>query len=110
MKMKIRDVMSRDIETISPDGTLHEAAKKMHRRDCGCVVVMEDRRIVGMITDRDIAIRCVAQSHDPAETVAKDVMTSDILYCFDTDDADDVTRRMGVDKVRRLPVINAENN
>ena len=106
--MKIKDVMNRNVEIVSPDTPLHEVARKMLQRDCGCVVVAKDDRLVGVITDRDIALRCAANSHDPDGTTAKDVMTPEILYCKETDDPDDVARNMGQNKVRRLPVLNEE--
>lgn len=106
--MKIKDIMSTDVEIVSPDTTIKEVARKMHSRDCGCVIVVKDDRLVGMITDRDIALRCVAKEHDPVGTTAEKVMTPDILYCKETDDADDVARNMGLNKVRRLPVLNEE--
>jgi len=105
--MKIRDIMSREVEIVSPDTLLHEVARKMQRRDCGCVLVTKDDRIVGVITDRDLALRCVAESHHPAEMMAEQVMTPEILYCRDTDDADDVTKNMGENKVRRLAVLDS---
>lgn len=106
--MLIKDIMSKDVEVVSPETPLHKVAKKMQQRDCGCVVVVEDDRLVGMITDRDIALRCVAKSHDPVETTAEQVMSREMLHCMETDDADDVARNMGKNKVRRLPVLNAE--
>jgi len=106
--MKIKDIMSTDLEIVSPETLLHEVAQKMQSRDCGCVIVVKDDRLVGMITDRDIALRCVAKSHDPESTTAQDIMTPEILYCRDTDDADAVARNMRGNKVRRLPVLNAE--
>lgn len=106
--MIIKDIMSKDVEIVSPDTPLHEVAKKMQQRDCGCVVVVKDDRLVGMITDRDIAIRCVASAHDSIATTAEKVMTPEILYCRENDDADDVARNMSKNKVRRLPVLNDE--
>lgn len=106
--MKIKDIMSKDVEIVSPESTLHEVASKMQKRDCGCVVVVKDDRLVGMITDRDIAVRCIANAHDSASTTAEKVMSPEILYCMDTDDADDVAKNMGENKVRRLPVLNKE--
>jgi CBS domain-containing protein len=93
------------VEVVSPDTFLDEIARKMQRRDCGCVLVAKDDRIVGMITDRDLALRCVAESHHPAEQTAAQVMTPEILYCRDTDEADAVTKNMGENKVRRLAVL-----
>lgn len=106
--MKINEVMSNVVETVATDASLQEIAKKMKESDCGCVVVVKDDRLVGMVTDRDIALRCIADNHDPVGMVAERIMTRDILYCRDTDDTDDVVRNMALNKVRRLPVLNAE--
>ena len=105
---KIKDIMSKDVEVVTPDATLHEIASKMQKRDCGCVIVVKDDRLVGMITDRDIAVRCIANAHDPVSTTAENVMSPEILYCRDTDNVDDVAKNMAQNKVRRLPVLNAE--
>ncbi len=104
----ISDIMSRDVETVNADARLEDVARAMHKRDCGSVLVVKDERILGMLTDRDLAMRCIAATHDPANTTAAMVMTPDILYCRDTDNADDVARNMGKNKVRRLAVLNAE--
>jgi len=101
----IKDIMSKDVETVLPDAPLTEVAQKMQKRDCGCVLVAKDDRIVGIITDRDLALRCIAKSHDPAGTMAEQVMSTEILYCRDTDSADAVTKNMGENKVRRLAVL-----
>jgi CBS domain-containing protein len=106
--MKVGEIMSTAVEIVSVETSLHEIAKKMQKTDCGCVIVAKDDRLVGMITDRDIAIRCIAENHDPAGMVAEKIMTHQILYCRDTDDTDDVVRNMAENKVRRLPVLNAE--
>lgn len=106
--MKVIDVMSKMVEVVPATATLHETARIMKENDCGCVVVVDDDRLVGMITDRDLAIRCLAEKEDPAEMTAGRVMTPEILYCHETDDADDVVRNMALNKVRRLPVLNAE--
>lgn len=103
--MKIKDVMSKNVEIVSPDTLLHEVAKKMQTSDCGSVLVGKDDRLVGVITDRDLALRCVAESHDPAKTNAEQVMTKQILYCRDTDSLEDVALDMTKNKVRRLPVL-----
>ena len=105
--MKIKEVMSNVVEIANTDASLQEVAQKMLQSDCGCVVIVKDDRIVGMVTDRDIALRCIAHNHDPAGTVAEKIMTRDVLYCRDTDDTDDVLRNMALNKVRRLPVLDA---
>lgn len=103
---KINEIMSKDVVTVTPDTMIAEVANKMRSRDCGSILVVQDDRLVGMITDRDIALRCIADAHLPAETTAGQIMTPDILYCRDSDSADDVAKNMGDNKVRRLAVLN----
>lgn len=102
--MKIADCMSRDVHLARPDESIREAARAMADIDCGVLPVTESDRLVGMITDRDIAIRAVAQNCGPDTRVAA-IMSREVLYCFDDEDADDVLRNMGDIKVRRLPVV-----
>lgn len=106
--MKIKDIMSTNVEIVAPDTPLDEVAKKMQSSDCGSVLVGDNDRLVGMITDRDLALRCVAESHHPAETTAQQVMTQQILYCRDTDSMEDVVLNMTKNKVRRLPVLDKD--
>lgn len=102
---KVKEIMSKDVETVTPETVITEVANKMRRRDCGSILVVQDDRVVGMITDRDIALRCIADAHHPAEITAGQIMTPEILYCHDTDSADDVAQNMGDNKVRRLAVL-----
>lgn len=106
--MKIKEIMSKETETVAHDTPLHEAADKMQKRDCGCVIVVKDDKLVGVITDRDIVMRCVAKAKEASEMTAENVMSPEILYCRETDEVDDVMRNMGKNKIRRLPVLNAE--
>ncbi len=106
--MKIKDIMSKDVLIVSPDTLLHDVARKMQQRDCGSILVAKDDRLLGVITDRDLALRCVAESHHPAETTAENVMTKEVLYCRDTDEMEDVAINMARNKVRRLPVLDKD--
>jgi CBS domain-containing protein len=106
--MKIKDIMSTHVEIVSPETLLHEVAKKMQASDCGSVLVGKDDRLMGVITDRDLALRCVAESHHPAQTTAAQVMTKEILYCRDTDSIEDVALNMTKNKVRRMPVLDKD--
>lgn len=108
INMQIKDIMSRNVEMVSPETLLHDVAKKMQQKDCGSILVSSDDRLVGVITDRDLALRCVAQSHDPDQTTASQVMTKEILYCRDTDEMEDVAKNMARNKVRRLPVLDSD--
>ena len=105
--MKVSQIMTRDVRLLSPDQTIREAASLMADVDVGSLPVQENDRLVGMITDRDIVIRAVAQGKS-ADTKVSEVMSKEMLYCFDTDEIDDVARNMGKAQVRRLPVVNGD--
>jgi len=102
--MKISEYMTRDVRTISPDRSIREAAQVMSTLDLGALPVGEEDRLVGMITDRDIAVRAVAQGLD-CETPIRQVMTRDVKYCFEDEFATHVADNMGEIQVRRLPVL-----
>ena len=106
--MTIKNIMSTNVEVVSPDALIEEVAKRMLQRDCGCILVAKDDRLVGIITDRDIAVRCVAGGKITSETTAVQVMSPEILYCWDTDTRDAVTKNMGENRVRRLAVLDAD--
>lgn len=105
--MKVSDVMSREVLLASPTQSIRDAARMMAKIDAGVLPVGENDRLVGMITDRDIAIRAVAEGKAPT-TQVRDVMSGEVLYCFDHQDLDEVAQNMGETKVRRLPVVNRE--
>ena len=105
--MRIADCMSRDVRVANPDEPIQNAAAVMADIDAGVLPVGENDRLIGMITDRDIAVRAVAQGRGP-DTSVRDVMSREVLYCFEEDDVDDVLRNMGDIKVRRLPVVNRD--
>ncbi len=106
--MNIKDIMSKNVQIVPPETFLHEVAKKMRQSDCGSVLVAKDDRLLGVVTDRDLALRCVAESHYPEKTTAEQVMTKDILYCLDTDAFEDVALNMTRNKVRRMPVLDKD--
>jgi len=99
--------MSRDVTLLNPDQTICVAASLMAEIDAGALPVGENDRLVGMITDRDIVVRAVAQGRSVDTKVAA-VMSKEVLYCFDTDEIDEVARNMGKARVRRLPVVNRD--
>ena len=105
--MKVSDIMTRDVRLLKPDQTIREAANLMAEINAGALPVSENDRLVGMITDRDIVIRAVAQGR-PLDTKVAAVKSKEVLYCFDTDELEDVSRNMGKAQVRRLPVVNAD--
>lgn len=102
--MKVSEVMTREVQTVRPDQTARDAAAFMLRADAGAIPVTEGDRVIGMITDRDIAVRGVAGGHGP-DTPVRDLMTNDIVTARLEDDTDDVAIRMSEAQVRRLPVI-----
>lgn len=102
--MKISEAMTRDVRMVRPDQTIREAAHLMAELDIGALPVEDSDRLVGMITDRDIAVRAVAEGRG-AETMVQDVMTAEVKYCFDDQSVEEVTRNMGEQRLRRLPVV-----
>jgi len=105
--MKVSETMTRDVRVADPDDTIQQAARSMAELDAGVLPVGENDRLVGMITDRDIAVRAIAEGKGP-DCRVREVMTSDVKYCFEDEDIDEVTRNMGDIKVRRLPVLNRD--
>jgi CBS domain-containing protein len=104
--MKVKDAMHKGVEWVAPETPLSEIASKMRELDIGAIPVGENDRLVGMITDRDIACRAVANGKDCSKLKARDVMTKGIVYCSDSEELDDALRIMEQKKIRRLPVIN----
>ena len=102
--MKVSDVMTRDVQTVRPDQTAQEAADFMLRADAGSIPVAENERLLGMITDRDIAVRGVAKGHGP-ETPVRELMSNDVVCARTDDDIEAIASRMSDAQVRRLPVI-----
>lgn len=105
--MKVSEAMTPEVMIADPNQAICDAAKMMADLDAGVLPVGENDRLVGMITDRDIAVRAIAEGRGP-DTQVRDVMTSDIKYCFDDQSIDEVTRNMGDLQVRRLPVVNRD--
>jgi len=105
--MKVSECMSPDVETVTPEQPIQEAARFMLRDDAGSMPVCDGDRLVGMITDRDIAVRAIAEGRGP-DTPVRDAMTDEVLYCYDDDDIDDVALKMSDAQVRRFPVISHE--
>lgn len=105
--MQVSEVMTRNVRIARPDQTIQDIAKLLSDIDSGAMPVGENDRLVGMITDRDIAIRAVAQGRGP-DTLVRDVMTPDVDYCFEDQDTQEVARTMGQRQVRRMPVMNRD--
>lgn len=104
--MQVNEAMTRDVQIANPDQTIHEAARIMAECDVGSLPVGENDRLVGMITDRDIAVRAVAHGKAPDATKVRDIMSQDVKYCFEDEEISDVAHNMGEIQVHRLPVLN----
>ena len=105
--MRVSEAMTRDVRLAQPGQTIRDAARIMADIDAGAVPVSENDRLVGMITDRDIAVRAIAQGKGP-DTPVREVMSQEVKYCFDDEELDHVAKNMGDIRVRRLPVVNRE--
>jgi CBS domain-containing protein len=105
--MKVSDKMTRNVRVASPDDSIQQAAHSMAESDAGALPVGQDDRLVGMVTDRDIAVRGVAQGKGP-DTKVREVMTPKVKYCFEDEDLAQVARNMGEQQLRRLPVVNRQ--
>jgi CBS domain-containing protein len=105
--MKVSEAMTKDVHVANPEETIQQAARTMASLDAGVLPVGEKDHLIGMITDRDIAIRGIAQGKGP-DTKVRDVMSEDVKYCFDDQDIKEVTRNMADIQVRRLPVLNRD--
>jgi CBS domain-containing protein len=104
--MHVKEVMTRGVECVSPDATLQEAARKMRDLGVGPLPVCDNDRLAGMLTDRDITVRAVAEGRDPKATRVRDAMTAGIDYCFEEDDVEQAAELMRRRQVRRLAVLN----
>ena len=105
--MRVSEAMTREVRVANPTQTIRDAARIMAEIDAGAVPVGENDRLVGIITDRDIAIRAVAEGKGP-DTPVRDIMSKDIKYCYDDEDLEHVAENMGDLQVRRLPVVNRD--
>jgi CBS domain-containing protein len=106
--MKIRDIMTTDVELVHPDTLLRDAAQKMRDADTGFLPVGEDDRLVGALTDRDITIRAVAEGHDPKVVRVREAMGQGVVYCFEDQDSSEAAELMANNDIRRLAVLNSD--
>jgi CBS domain-containing protein len=100
--------MTREVSVVSPNDTIQQAAKIMAQIDAGILPVAENDRLVGMVTDRDIAVRGVGEGRDPVQCRVRDVMTSEVRYVYEDDSLEEAVDNMAELQVRRLPVISRE--
>jgi CBS domain-containing protein len=103
--MNIREIMTSNVECLAPEAGINEIAQKMKSLDVGFMPICESDRLVGTVTDRDIVIRAIAEGRGVEGTQARDIMTRDIVYCFDDDDVKDAAEKMRDKDVRRILVL-----
>ena len=108
--VRVDEIMHRDVRRTNPDMRLADAARKMRDMDIGCLVVWEDEELIGIVTDRDLTCRAIAEARDPAVTTVRDVMSKDVAFCFDDQMADEAAHIMEEKKVRRLPVFDHDSH
>jgi len=107
--MQVKDVMTRNAECVRPDSSLQEAARKMKSLDVGPLPVCgEQDKLVGMLTDRDIVVRAVAEGLDARTAKVRDAMSEGVSYCFEDDDVQAAARQMQEKQIRRLVVLNRD--
>jgi CBS domain-containing protein len=107
--MKIADVMTRDVEVVSPTSSVREAARKMDRLNVGVLPVCDGKRLVGMITDRDITVRVSAAGEDPDKTRVQEVMSQHVRWCMEDDPVEEAEKLMTEAQIRRLPVLDGDH-
>jgi CBS domain-containing protein len=105
--MKVSEVMSRNVQVARPDQPIREVAKIMAEADIGSLPVGDNNRLVGMVTDRDITVRAVANGLGP-DTPVREVMTSEVKYVFEDEDVDEAARNLANEQVHRLPVVDRD--
>lgn len=103
--MKVREAMHRGAKWVSPETTVPELARLMREHDIGAIPIGDNDRLVGMVTDRDIVCRALADGRDPKTITARQIMTPGIVFCRDEEELDDAARIMEEKQIRRLPVI-----
>jgi CBS domain-containing protein len=101
----ISEVMTRDVTVIRPDSNVQEAARMMRDWNIGAIPVCDGKRLVGMITDRDITIRSAAEGKSPADVQVSEVMSDQVLWCFEDQTVGEVLQQMGDQQIRRIPVV-----
>ena len=103
--MQIREIMTRQVDVIRPDASVRDAALKMKELDVGAIPVCDGQKLAGLVTDRDITVRAVAEGRNPSEVQVAEVMSSDIAYCFEDETVEQAANLMESKQIRRLPIL-----
>jgi len=106
--MKIQDVMTADVSYARSDTSILEIAQRMRDANIGSTPVVDNDRVIGIVTDRDIVVRLVAEGRLTETSTARDAMSGGVLYCFEDEPVEDVLEKMGEQQIRRLPVVNRD--
>ena len=107
--MKLHEIMTTDVEIIRPDDTLQTAAQKMRDRDIGFLPVCDGERLIGVLSDRDVIVRALADGMDSNSIVGRDLITSPAIYCFDDQGLDEAAKLMHDNQIRRLVVLDRDD-
>lgn len=108
--MRIAEVMTSDVAVVRPQDSVRHAARRMDELNIGSLPVCDGKRLVGVITDRDITVRVTAAGLDPEDTEVSNAMSQDVRWCWADDDVEEVSELMGEAQIRRVPVINADKH
>jgi len=108
--MKVRDAMSKDVETVRSNQSIKEVAARMDRHGIGYFPVCDQGRLVGIVTDRDVTCRLVADGLDPVRTRVRDIMSKGVVYCFDGDTVTAAIQLMEQNRIRRIPVVDRQEH
>jgi CBS domain-containing protein len=103
----LQSVMTTDVTTLPPSASVFEAAKVMKELNVGAIPICDGRRLIGMLTDRDIVVRLIAEQRNPSEQV-HNIMSGQVDYCYEDQDADEAVHIMQDRQIRRLPIVNRE--
>ena len=106
--MQVQEIMHKDVQLADPNMTIRDVARRMRAENVGALPVGENDRLIGMVTDRDIVVRAVADERVPGNTTVRDVMSEGVCYCFEDDDVGRAAEVMADHQVRRLPVLNRQ--
>ena len=109
LNMQLNRIMTEYVEVIAPEMSVQEAAEQMRSLDVGVLPVCNGDRLVGILTDRDLAVRAVADGRDPKITTVEEIMTQQIACCFEDEDIEEAERVMEKNQIRRLPVLDHDN-
>ena len=107
--MKLQDIMTKDVEVTHPNDTLQTAAQKMRDRDIGFLPVCDGDRLIGVLTDRDVIVRAIAEGMDPKAIIERNLVTSPAIYCFDDQSVDEAAKLMHDNRIRRLVILRRDD-